>query len=367
MTQKKNMNNQSNIQAGQAAQTDQTKHNKNFPLSSLSDYRSEIYGASILWIMIFHAYLCGVVWPKPLEWINIGNMGVEIFLFLSGTGLYYSFSRDKDIPGFYKRRVLRIFIPILVICTPYWIWLYAQGEASLFDLVLKYTTLDFWVSGRQQIWFISLIMVCYVFYPFIYHILFGKEEDGCRKPWFRAIFMCLLLVCILGEVEKAFPLFYKAAEIGLTRIPVFILGCAMGKCVFDKKEISRGWIPVLLVLMIFTCWLILSGQVHGTLKRYTYIFGGIPITLLLGYIFYRFDLGPLKKVLRFFGKISLECYLTQIICIALYQFGLFWPYEEGSIVKYLLLMCLAVILAVIGSKVEKVLLCVLNFREQRSK
>lgn len=55
----------------------------------LNKYRTELMGASIILIMIFHNY--DIIFPLK----DIGQVGVDIFLFLSGTGCFYSFKKIK--------------------------------------------------------------------------------------------------------------------------------------------------------------------------------------------------------------------------------------------------------------------------------
>lgn len=65
----------------------------------LSKYRNELYGFSILWIILFHGIN---VKPSALSKelsvftgvIKHGSIGVEIFLFLSGFCLYYSLKKN---------------------------------------------------------------------------------------------------------------------------------------------------------------------------------------------------------------------------------------------------------------------------------
>ena len=331
---------------------------KKISLSSLSAYRSEIYGLSILWIMLFHSCICKIK-PTPMfRWISIGNMGVEVFLFLSGTGLYYSYSKDRRILDFYKRRILRIYLPVLIICTPYWIYQYLTTDRSAGILLLKYCLADFWVRGRQQIWFLSLIAVCYFLYPFLFMILFGKKGDRTSFIWTKAVILCMITIALTWSISRLQPEFYALTEIALTRFPVFILGCAMGKEVHDRKERSLFWIPFLTVIMILSCHLILSGQVHGPVKRYTYLFGGIPVTLLSAALFKWLDRTGFSLLLpffRFFGGISLECYLVHIIVINLYLAGIPFPYVEGSVIRYAGVLAVSIMMAYPAGKIcEKI-------------
>lgn len=59
----------------------------------LSQYRGELMGLAMLWVMLFHAYELrfGVFLLDSFK--ALGFAGVDIFLLLSGMGLYVSLSQ----------------------------------------------------------------------------------------------------------------------------------------------------------------------------------------------------------------------------------------------------------------------------------
>lgn len=60
-------------------------------LSKVSLYRTQLMGIAAILIVLCHASLYGVQMCSVLSTIlNIGNIGVDVFLFLSGMGCYYS-------------------------------------------------------------------------------------------------------------------------------------------------------------------------------------------------------------------------------------------------------------------------------------
>ena len=81
------------------------EHGK-FRMEALSEYRSEIYGISIFWVMLFHMkeshYFPTIkgssLYHAWMGFVGMGNMGVDIFLFLSGICLYFSFTKNPDLP-----------------------------------------------------------------------------------------------------------------------------------------------------------------------------------------------------------------------------------------------------------------------------
>lgn len=153
-------------------------------------------------------------------------------------------------------------------------------------------------------------------------------------------------------LREEYPETYGMIEIAITRFPVFLIGCLFGKFVYEKKTLSAKWTPVLLGCIVFCFFILDKNILHGIYKRYFYLLGGIPITMILPYIFNA--IGPkLSYVFRFLGNISLELYLSHIIMIRLYKNGNIISYSEGNIYKYLLIQLLSIIIAVISSKLMK--------------
>ena len=57
-------------------------------LQNISRYRGELMGAAMLFIMLFHVELARSDLFFGLR--RMGNIGVDMFLFLSGVGLWFS-------------------------------------------------------------------------------------------------------------------------------------------------------------------------------------------------------------------------------------------------------------------------------------
>lgn len=85
----------------------------------LSRYRGELMGAAIIFIVLFHMSL-----PRSDAFFGLrrcGNIGVDMFLFLSGIGLWFSWVKNPSTKQFYKRRLLRIFPAWLIMSSLYYI------------------------------------------------------------------------------------------------------------------------------------------------------------------------------------------------------------------------------------------------------
>ena len=80
---------------------------KDIELANISRFRGELMGAAMLFIILFHVGL-----PREDAFYGLrrmGNVGVDMFLFLSGIGLWFSWVKNPDVKRFFIRRYLRIY------------------------------------------------------------------------------------------------------------------------------------------------------------------------------------------------------------------------------------------------------------------
>lgn len=276
----------------------------------LSKYRNELYGFSIIWIILFHGMnLAKTDSPKIFSFLKPflkhGNCGVEIFLFLSGISLYFSMKNNNDIIQFYKNRLSRLIVPFFLIDGIYWGYtcLYKKEDFMLF--FKKITFYSFWFEKDGLVWFVAFILWMYLLYPIIFHII---EKD-------KKIVGCIIL--IVGAYSICFILknwnltWFNSVEIALTRAPVFFLGCCFGKLVYDNKIISRKWRIVTLLLSFYG--LSYFYQHPYSLVKYfrvTYFFVGPSLTLWIAIILDILGNKRINKLLCLWGGLSLELYLT---------------------------------------------------------
>lgn len=77
----------------------------------IGEKRTLLMGYAILMVIIYH-YGCWVY--NIFGDFNVGFVGVDIFMFLSGWGLVYSYQNSKNIREFYTKRTKRI-LPVFYI------------------------------------------------------------------------------------------------------------------------------------------------------------------------------------------------------------------------------------------------------------
>ena len=340
-------------------------------MNLLSKYRTELYGFSILWIMIFHGNaVCHVTYFHRFPALNAldriiawGNMGVEVFILLAGISAYYSFSRDADILSFYKKRMKRLFFPVLLICCPYWLLQLTSGKIGISKFLLDITLLRFWVTGDQQIWFVSTIALFYLLFPGIYYMflkrcIWKKTDDQQTEVTvssFAALIENLIVVAgLIFIVYRFLPDYYALVEIGINRLPIFLLGIWMGPLVMQDKSSETGSLVLLILITLFGVYLLWIREAHGIYRRWLYELIGTPLSLLLAVGFSRLP-DRVRAFFRFFGKMSLELYLAHIVAIRLNKLGFFFEYTDGAAKKYLILMLIAVGIAFLAYKLEQMI------------
>lgn len=291
---------------------DNNSHNQwTLQWSSLSKYRSELMGLAMLFILLFHV---GGRHNETLAYCfsRCGNVGVDIFLFLSGIGLWFAWSKGTSLKQFYWRRYIRVYPAWLIIACLYFIPLYINGKMDLAETCMNITYYHgFWtVYNELHFWYIPAIMTLYTVAP-AYMTLLNRSRSWC---WLPVVFM---LFCIAMRYDPPLWTSLRHIEIFISRIPVFLIGINVGQWVKERREESRdAWVMValLLALSAYVC-LLFEGGLRGRfplfLERMAYIPLSISISLLACRMFEYFPLIA-RRCLAFIGTVSLEFYLIHV-------------------------------------------------------
>ncbi len=313
------------------------KTRKTFNLFAISEARNVIFGIATLWIGLFHSdylndtisfYIKSDFIAEPLKFIRgTGNVGVDMFLFLSGIGLYFSFTKDSHVLSFWKKRLMRVLPSAFLIATFYFSLRYVNGRFSSGPLyyVLRETFLYFFVKGERVFWFISLILLMYLVFPIFYKII------DKWKAWGMIVLVAVIIAGTFA-VRAIAPGVYSNVEIALCRIPVFVIGIWAGRFVMEKKEIDRRWLW--LVLAVAVGMLVLMANYNAIVKAivpgytkemetmYIFIYRyaacplGIALVVLDSFICtelrYRGKANLLRNFFEFVGMYSMEYYMIYL-------------------------------------------------------
>ena len=312
-----------------------TQSKKTFNLYSISEARNVIFGLATLWIGLFHSdYLSMATFTKNQFLIDAfkffrgsGNVGVDMFLFLSGIGLYFSFSKDSRLGSFWKKRLMRVLPTAFLIAVFFFSFRYVNGryESGWPTFIKRITFWFFFEKGERVFWFISLILVLYLVFPVFYRIIEKFRLGGMLG-------LVAVTVAVTFAIRHFAPGFYSYWEIALCRVPSFIVGIWAGRFVMEKKEISRHWLWLFLVILVGMSTLmyfytpIMQSFIPGYNKemeamwiwfyRYTGSFIGISLVVLNSFICtelrHRGRANLLRNFFEFVGMYSLEYYMIYL-------------------------------------------------------
>lgn len=294
-------------------------------LADVSRYRGELMGAAILFIILFHVPLARNDMFFGLR--RCGNIGVDMFLFLSGVGLWYSWVKHPSVKYFYRRRLLRIFPTWLVISSLFYLQRFNFETGDYVDLFLDITiNWGFWLNDELTFWYMPAIMMLYLWAP-LYMMLIQKH------PVFR--WLPVLMVCWCCIVQWVVPIHQAVGHIEIfwSRVPIFFIGINAGELVRKDTRIEPAgrWLVLITFLMTATTCIWLEQMRHGRFplfaERMIYIPLTISLILLLDDLFRKMPKW-LNHAFFFLGGVSLEIYLihNHFVMQYLIPFRLgYWP------------------------------------------
>ena len=288
----------------------------NISWNILSKYRNELYGISILWVIFLHGlnfkrsstpYFLEIF--EPL--LKHGNCGVEIFLFLSGIFLYFSMEKDSNIYSFWKKRLKRILIPFILIDGVYWGYVCIIKEHDIFLFIKNITFYSFWFEGNPQVWFIATIIFLYFIYPFIYSKILKNQKIN------RLLYIILFcaLSYLMCYIFKSFtPQWYRMVEIGLTRIPVFLIGSYCGILVYSGKAINTNikFLSLIFVLVGLGYFYVHPISLINNF-RIPYLLVGPSLAIWISVCLEIVSSTKGNRLLSLWGGLSLELYLSHVV------------------------------------------------------
>ena len=281
-------------------------------LANISRYRAEQMGAAMLFVILFHVALDR---GDPFYGLRrCGNVGVDIFLFLSGVGLWFSWTKTPNVRHFYRRRLMRI-VPTWIVCAlAFYLPDYLGARrfsTSLVDLIGDVTiNWDFWLHDELTFWYVPAIMALYLIAPWYMRLIE-------RHTAYRWLPLLMVVWCVM--VQWVLPIHNTVGhlEIFWSRVPIFFIGINVGEMVRTRQRLPSDsvWLLLLTFVMTFGTCLYLEQVRHGNfplfVERMLYIPFTICSVLVMNRIFRRTP-EWVNRAFRFVGALSLEAYLIHI-------------------------------------------------------
>lgn len=191
-----------------------------------------------------------------MEIYFIIKCGCFFILFWSGVILFHE--KRSDVRSFYIRRLKRILIPYCIVAVPSYILLdVCVNKTGWGEAIKDFTFITFFSDGDRLYWYIGLMLLCYLIYPYIFQIVDSARDaiDGeIRLISMVSAVTVLALVIALYEKEV-----FGNVNIALLRLPVFIAGCFYGRSSYEKRESYWKWL-ILFALSGYLLTMLPSGS-----------------------------------------------------------------------------------------------------------
>lgn len=336
-------------------------------LIPISKYRTQIMGIATIFITLCHTTFSISGMGKELYSIFISRFmqcGVDIFLLVSGLGCFYSFANNPSVGGFYKKRIIRLFIPFTVYVLFHSLILLLLKNGSVADFLYNFSIVPFFISGNLSCWFIGAIIVLYAIFPLLYKLVTHSH--------YLTFFItgCILFIVLIPFWRLLPNNIQVIREIFLVRISVFMIGIVIGDCLYNHKlQFINHKIIIFTFFISFILFII--NVVYNTNDTWIYsraLFLPIStsVVVLISNLFDKIKLEKRKynSFFIFWGNISLEMYL--IFERALRLTSDYLPRPRAifsllseqiiSVIVNVLAITIAVLVSVILSKISRLII-----------
>lgn len=320
-----------------------------FNLNILSQYRAELMGIATLMIIICHLPAQDVSMPTVMvRIIGSGGIGCDIFLFLSGMGMWYSITSVKNgkisVIKWYLKRYVRIIVPYLIIVIPICI---LDGN-RISAILIRATGFDFFVY-RLALWFVSCILLLYVLTPFVDRLLTSSRR------WLWVSLMTVL--CIAFAYVDFGNGMIQNWQFVISRFPSYFMGYLLAKDIKDCKRISSFWI-IIAPLLLYTVLYVMNHKFGCNFSLFW--LQGIPIMTIAVLILSKIDSCKFNSALVFLGTISLESYATNVLVLPRMK-SWSWSVADfdlnpGNWTFYIVGTFICIVISVVVNRISKVII-----------
>ena len=208
----------------------------------ISRYKGMLMGIAILIVVYghlfyYHSGLTAYEYLNVTQWYTVGS--VDIFLFLSGFGIYHSLKKNRDPLAFTKRRFSRLlpsYVPFIVAYCGFMLW---AGQMNKWQALGNLTTFGWWTRmGAQFNWYIPTQIMLYLLSPLLFGVI---EQYGRKSLLLLGLFILLDAACVDTSLMM-----------GVSRFPVYFLGMYLGAEAAEGRVPSKRHLILAGVLAVFS-------------------------------------------------------------------------------------------------------------------
>lgn len=284
------------------------------------DFSIEFIRVAAMFMIIIDHILCRITFPGVALIIQVCNSGVFLFLFISG--FLFGKKEIKNWGEWFKKRCFRILIPLWIfaaidIVIEYLLWHQFYPEHILlyaFNLQgIKVATI-----GSINLWFVTLIMICYLITPLIQWI---KMRSGMFLK--AVVILLIVLQVILAYVTDSGLFGNHTLSWCIIAVLVYGTGYIVGDKILAYSKSYKSMIISLMILFIGVLATVFGKKLLNETvfyERILSVYGMICIDQFLILLFYKsgsyIQNIKLKKIIQHFDRISYEFYIVHGIVIS---------------------------------------------------
>lgn len=244
--------------------------------------------------------------------IYVGDLGVSLFLMISGTALTVTYRRPLDFKLFFKKRFLGIYPMFWIAYVVYFVlhilvyglnsWQLPYRSFPLTIIAMDGLAANFGVPTMYLLgeWFLGFIVIFYLVFPLM---LWGVQEH----PWLTAA-VGLGIYAAVVVLWQLHPLPYPPAVLLPFRVPELLFGIYFAT--YWKKVSPWGLLPAagILIISVF-CFADVPKMLAVTLV-------GISAFTILVFIGKYLEVWGVTQIVNWISKYSYAIFLVHHVIIA---------------------------------------------------
>lgn len=328
-------------------------------LKTLTKYRSVWMALAIFWVVFFHAEL--KFENSLMNYIKlIGYGGVDIFVFASGMGCYFSLLKNENTFLFLKKRCKKILPMYWIVLIPWVIFKLSTSGITIPQIIGNFFCVQsFSATGNDFNWYVSAMWLYYLLIPVFFLMIKNQKE--------KISHLVILILTILFSLS-----FLNSFNfiIIFTRIPLLFLGICLGKYINENIRLKKiHCFFAILCCVIGFCLLKFFIRYYETklwlhgLWWYPFILITPGLCMLISFICYLCDKNKIGRFIvkgfEYVGNHTFEIYLVHILLFEIFKYctnnGYIWNNNRNWILLIFITAIGSILLTFVNNLFTKII------------
>lgn len=275
---------------------------------------------AMLMIIIDHL-LFFIDLPNKAIIIQISNSGVLIFLFISG--LLFGQQEIDDWKNWFLKRLIRICIPVWAfVCVDLVVEQILYNRFSIKYIFIYLFNVEGFIAGTPggiPLWFITLILICYLITPLLYKL---KRMKISKTIIVLIVCAVLVIQIVLAYTTNIGMVYGHKLSWCVIALGIYALGYYVGDIIIKQSESIIKLLLAMLIMILSSVAIIFLNKYIDNTVLYNDIIVWYGIAIVdLWIILFVYKIGSLewakhiRKVINYLDNISFEFYIVHYLII----------------------------------------------------